>query len=224
MDYDLQLMTPTGDRPKAWEICQKYIERQTFSGKVIWHVTDDGKEESTINFNKFGYELVYHRLTHLDENTQARNMQHMLPYIDSRIPLAIIEDDDWYSCQWLQVVMDNIHKAPLIGEINARYYNVATHMYREFMNKTHSSLCSTAMVGEAINSFRDACDRKSTYIDMDLWREFKNKYLLKTHHVIGLKGVGGRAGIGIGHRAFDGKHDPDSMKLKEWIGDDIRLY
>ena len=50
------IITPTGDRPDAFELCCKYVQRQTIK-PVEWIVIDDGETPTTMpdncNYLKF---------------------------------------------------------------------------------------------------------------------------------------------------------------------------
>jgi hypothetical protein len=60
---------------------------------------------------------------------------------------------------------------------------------------------------------------------MELFHGCESANLFTGNHVIGIKGLPGRMGIGIGHRqSFKGQDDPDGLKLREWIGDDAGIY
>jgi hypothetical protein len=51
------------------------------------------------------------------------------------------------------------------------------------------------------------------------------KRLISTHHVVGMKGLPGREGIGIGHNP-NGPWtvDPALRILREWIREDVEFY
>jgi hypothetical protein len=81
------------------------------------------------------------------------------------------------------------------------------------------------MRGAAIETFRWACQQHTKFIDLELWRKHRSRYLFGGGRVCGIKGLPGRGGIGMGHsRDFNGTHDPDGRILREWIGDDADLY
>lgn len=221
----LQVITPTGDRPEAWALCQRYMERQTYKGPVVWHVTDDGKVPSQANFKREGYTLYMHRLPPMTGNTQARNLLFLLDQIDTKYPVVCFEDDDRYSADWLEVCDQHLERATLVGEPQARYYNVAQRVGRQLNNLAHASLCSTAMRGRAIDAFRAACKTNEKYIDLKLWRGYRDAILFPGHRVVGIKGMPGRGGIGMGHDSkFTGQRDPTGKLLREWIGPDADWY
>lgn len=221
----LQVITPTGDRPLAWDLCQRYMERQTYPGPVAWHVTDDGRIPSVFDFSRDGYTQHIYRLEPMSGNSQARNLLHLLNNIDPAYPVVCFEDDDRYSADWLETCVRELAKAELVGEFRARYYNIALRRGRQLSNTQHASLCSTAMRGDALKTFRQACERAPKFIDLELWRRHRSRHLFGGNRVVGIKGLPGRGGIGMGHRDdFRGEYDPDGALLRQWIGEDARHY
>lgn len=224
----LTLLTATGARPEAWAICERLMARQDYAGQVHWIIVDDGPEPQPVTFQREGWWLeVIRPQPHWQpgQNTQARNLRVGLRDVSPDARLVIIEDDDWYAPSWLRIADTALGNAELIGECRARYYNVATRRGKQLHNNQHASLCSTAMRGRAIETFRWACEQRTKFIDLELWRKGRSRYLFGGGRVCGIKGLPGRGGIGMGHsKDFSGTHDPDGRILREWIGDDADLY
>jgi hypothetical protein len=222
---DLTLLTMTGARPEAWSICETLMLRQTFSGSVRWVVVDDGPVEQPVTFSRRGWAVDVVRpkpFWGIGSNTQSRNILAGLRLVKNENHLVVIEDDDWYSPDYLKVVYENILKFDLVGEAPAAYYNVVTGRGRLCDNSAHSGLCSTTMKGHAINCFKSAAKINHKFIDIHLWKMFRgSKKLIKnTRMVVGIKGLPGRRGIGAGHRDTFGS----PMNLRRWIGNDIGIY
>ena len=38
----IQLLTPTGMRPEAFALCERWMAAQTYDGPCTWFVVDDG--------------------------------------------------------------------------------------------------------------------------------------------------------------------------------------
>jgi hypothetical protein len=220
----LTLLTPTGDRPQAWALCERWMLAQDYPDDVRWIVVDDGAEPLQIRFERPGWLLRVLRLPPMQGNSQARNLLAGLEEAGVG-PLAIIEDDDWYAPSWLSTCARELERAELVGERRARYYNVALRCGRQLKNETHASLCSTALHGAAIGVLRRACESREKFIDIQLWRAHRFARLFNGHRVVGIKGLPGRAGIGMGHRAdFIGQRDPHGALLRDWIGNDAEAY
>ena len=220
----LTLLTATGCRPEAWRLCQRWMARQTYTGAVRWVIVDDGPEAQVVGREKSNWHLEVVRPSpswRVGENTQARNLLAGLDRIEPGAKVVVIEDDDWYAPDWLEHVQRMLVVAELVGEIRARYYNVNSRIARELTNTQHSSPCSTALRGRALQAFRQACETHARFIDIELWKSHDDRHLFGAHRVVGIKGLPGRAGIGMGHAGdLRGKRDPHGIILAQWIGAD----
>jgi hypothetical protein len=221
----LQLITPTGDRPKAWALCQRWMERQTWQGQLTWHVVDDGHDPAEMSFSKPGAELAVHRLRPMNGNSQQRNLIWLMEMVDRRQPVVVIEDDDWYAPDWLSHVAQELDQAELVGENQARYYNVALRRGRQLSNISHASLCATALRDSALDTFDQVLHESHQFFDLELWRRHPRRHLFEGHRVVGIKGMPGRQGIGMGHGpSLNGFDDRDGTMLHQWVGDDAPSY
>lgn len=222
----LSILTPTGDRPEAWAICQRLMAAQIYPAPVKWIIVDDGLRPQDITFERPGWELVVIRPQppwSTGQNTQQRNLLAGLEHVTDRV--VIIEDDDYYPPTWLSTAAMALENNDLVGQKGARYYNVGTRIGREMKVHPWSCLASTAMRGAAIDVFRETCRCRASYIDMHFWRAHGSGILFGGSRVVGIKGLPGRTGIGIGHRDnFRGDIDPDGTLLRAWIGEDADIY
>lgn len=219
----LTLLTTTGVRPEPWALCQQFMARQDYAGPVRWVVVDDGPVAQPVAFRRAGWVVEVVRpqpYWEPGQNTQARNLAAGLAVIRNDARVAVIEDDDYYGPGYLSDVDRWLDRADLVGESHARYFNVATGRGRAMSNDRHASLCSTAVKGTGLAALRIAVKRRRTFIDVDLWSMHVPKALFHTEHVVGIKGLPGRGGIGGGHRDTFGK----PMRLSDWLGEDANLY
>lgn len=225
----LTLVTATGCRPQAWALCERWMLAQDYSGAVRWVVVDDGSEPQPITFERDGWAVeVIRPVPYWSQgmNSQARNLLAGLGKVGAGDSVVFIEDDDFYGPGYLSAVAGWLKDAEMVGECAARYYNVAQRKGRQLKNEMHASLCSTAVRGNAINFVRSYCKPGVQYIDVHAWAHFRGpKRLHKTKHVVGIKGLPGRGGIGMGHKDnFRGDLDPDGAMLRDWIGKDAEAY
>ena len=225
----LTLLTTTGCRPEAWAICEKLMLRQDYDGDVRWVVVDDGEIQQPITFKRDKWLLEVVKPSHvwkIGANTQQKNLIAGLRHISESENLVIIEDDDYYAPNYLTTVSGLLNNSNLIGQSGSKYYNVKTKKHRQLSNVFHSSLCSTAMKGDAIAFFKTVCQSKKELIDVELWRRYKGKkQLYRADCVIGIKGLPGRDGIGIGHKSsFQGKIDADGSIFRQWLKSDSEIY
>jgi hypothetical protein len=225
----LTLLTATGCRPEAWRICERLMERQTYTGDVHWIIVDDGETLQPITFDRPGWVVTIIMPTpkwKTGDNTQARNLAEGLRMVGEKDRLVIIEDDDSYHPDWLATVDYWLDSHDLVGEKLARYYNIHTKRARQLNNTQHASLCCTAMKGAAIKEFSKELKPNVQFIDLHLWKNFKgSKALYDSKMVTGIKGMAGRGGIGMGHkRDFQGQFDESGSILRQWTGTSADLY
>lgn len=225
----LTLLTATGCRPEAWRICERLMERQTYTGDVHWIIVDDGETLQPITFDRPGWVVTIIMPTpkwKAGDNTQARNLAEGLRMVGEKDRLVIIEDDDSYHPDWLTTVDYWLNSHDLVGEKMARYYNIQSKLARQLHNTQHASLCCTAMKGDAIKEFSKQLKPGVQFIDLNLWKNFKgSKALYDSKMVTGIKGMAGRGGIGMGHkRDFQGQFDESGSILRQWTGTNADLY
>ncbi len=203
---------------------------QDYDGPVHWIVVDDGPQpqESTFRRDRWDIEVVRPQpYWQPGENTQARNLLAGLDQVTDGALLLIIEDDDHYAPSWLRMADNALGRAELVGETRARYYNVNDWRWREHNNAAHASLCATGLRGPALSFFRSCCVAQYRFIDLTLWRNYPgSKHLFSGHLVTGIKGLPGRAGIGMGHRSslHGSTPDPTRARLRAWLGNDADAY
>lgn len=223
----ITVITPTGERPEAFALCQMMLERQTYTGKVHWIVVDDGETPQEVTLDRPGWEVTIVRPQPFwkpGENTQARNLIAGLDAGEPDTLTTIWEDDDWYSPEWLSALSQHAPRAELIGESKAVYFNVRTRRYGQLRNYQHSSLRCSAMRGDAIVAFRQVLTEFSRYYDFKLWKSFENCHVFDGDMTVGIKGMPGRPGIATGHSDEWGTFDPEMTRLRRWIGKDADLY
>lgn len=224
----ISLITPTADRQFTFALAEKYVSRQTVK-PFEWIVADDGLTPTVTTMNQIH---VRRERTHEGGKSLASNLLAALDRVKGDA-VVIWEDDDWYSPQHLQVCAERLQGASATGCQWLRYYNVAHRMHVRMQN-IGSALCNTAFRSELIGVMRsaaqDALDNNDFYIDRRFWQSVNSKrdcHDIET--VIGMKGLPGRAGLGIGHRPKRSPskrwaHDPSKRVLREWLGPDAEPY
>jgi len=212
----LTLITPTGGRPEAFALCERYMRRQTYRGDIQWIVVDDCE---TPTETTMGQDVI--RPTpfwRCGDNTQARNMLAALDRV-GHDRILIIEDDDWYHPDYLRVYAEMLDRFELVGEGRARYYNVALRCWRQWANTSHASACQTGFRSSLIPVVRKTVQAYRLF-DVHLWTTpglFKHIFH-GMNLAVGIKGMPGRHGIGVGHIASGFTSDPEFAVLSRWIG------
>jgi glycosyltransferase involved in cell wall biosynthesis len=218
----LTLITCTGGRQEAFALCERWIVRQTFNGDVQWLVVDDCDPATTLTM---GQELIRPTVRWKPgQNTLGRNLLAALP-LAVFDKILFIEDDDYYPPEYLAAMAKLLDSYPIAGEAPARYYNVSTRQFKQLHNGHHASLCQTGIRRELVPSLMRIACREQKFIDIPLWRDHGRTGPLMPSTAVGMKGMPGRAGIGMGHRPNAGWSDDQKMQtLCAWIGDDAEAY
>jgi hypothetical protein len=219
----LTLLTPTGARPEAFALCEKWLERQTYQGEIQWLVADDGPVPTPCTM---GQTVIRPEpFWQPGENTQFRNLLALFPLIKYD-KIVHWEDDDWYGPGYLETVSKWLDEAPLVGEIPTRYYNVRARSWNPFGNDKHASLCQTGMRPEVLPVLKRICEARR-WVDMALWKDFPGKMFAGEQNV-GIKGLPGRPGqVGAHQNPRTLRRmvaDPNLETLRSWIGEDAEAY
>ena len=221
------LITPTGSRPLAFSMCESMMARQTYKGPLQWIVVDDSWPPT---LTMMGQQYVRGPVDwNPSINTQRPNMEAALQHVKGDI-ILIIEDDDWYAPNYIETMVKLLDFAPIVGEANARYYNIAHRCYAKMLNYYHASLCQTGIRREILPLLHEAVTSGQLYFDCELWkmvreREIESFLAVDLNMAIGMKGLPGRRGIGVGHSPDGFKHDPDWSVLRSWLPEeDFVIY
>lgn len=228
----VQILTTTGARQLAFNMCCRYMARQTFKGTVEWIIVDDGPTPTSLHLIPPDWNVTRIRPRPYwkeGENTQCRNILAAANYIDAYVPLVIVEDDDWYAPTWVDTVVQALTCTDydMVGLKECRKYNIKTRRARYLPDCDHSSLCSSGLIAKGVKALFDAAREGHKLLDLELWRNRKDleTLLFGGNEVVGLKGLPGRKGIDSGHnRSFGELRDPSGSLLQKWIGDDARNY
>lgn len=231
---DFTVITPTGDRPEAFEICKNYVQRQTLIPSQ-WIIVDDGVNPTDVSDIKVPIKYIRRQREKLEpKHTISVQMIEALKYVKTD-RIIIVEDDDWYCKDYFEKMMgmfDLPNKPILIGQGQTIYYHVPLQKYFVHGNNEHASLCQTGFRTAFISNMYKICNRCSKnnypYVDMKIWIiKGINKYLLLNAPplCIGMKGLPGRMGACNGHRNTERfKQDHNFEYLHSFIGDDVKFY
>lgn len=221
----ISVLTPTADRPAAFALAEKMMARQTVIADE-WIVADGGVTPVECTAGQIH--------CHDPRETGAANFAHNLLNGIARARgdvLVIVEDDDYYAPSHIDRMVEMAQIFPIVGaEDVQRYYNVAHRCWRTF-NNIGASMCQTAIRRELWPQFAAMirmCLERNTYgIDTNFWRSVprENWGIVGAMTVVGIKGLPGKAGLGVGHRPDAlWTADHDLAKLRSWIGSDADVY
>ena len=222
----LTILTCTGDRPEAFELCEQWMARQTRQPDQ-WLVLDDGEKPARCTMGQQHVRCPQFRGKRSLNDKIAFALRSGLIEGDA---LAFIEDDDWYAPGWLAFCVEKLRGYALIGEGKAIYYNVAGRWWIAHENRAHASLCATAITRALFPVLLAACKADHPFIDTVLWTEGKASSRVfdpsPAYLTLGMKSLPGRKGYGNGHLQEEPrkKFDRNLVKLRELIGDDAECY
>jgi hypothetical protein len=216
----LYLITPTGNRFLQFQLCVEMMANQTYDDKITWIIADDGQKHVETPIIK-DWDIIHIKRNYHPGNTQGANLATALKACDPNGKILIIEDDDFYSPQWIEIMSKQLSYSNMCGQIKHKYYNIQNKTYKQFNNNKHAGLCCTGIRGlEAYTLFMNISNQRPKFIDVHLWHNFKGiKQLFIGNYVIGIKGMPGRNGIGMGHRGLSHKDDNQCNTLRKWVGD-----
>lgn len=228
----IAILTPTGEREFCLNRCKYYIERQSHLPDY-WIISDNGKIKTAKNVSSDKVNTIHGE--HPGHSNIGKSFTGNILNILSMIPddveyCIVFEDDDWYHPSYIENTLDRLTNFDLVGMPYALYYNVRTRSYRKNNNEKRASLCETAFHVSVCEALAKCCHvkRESAFVDARLWegKIFKgSKHLFADKRlVVGMKGLPGRKGVGIGHRAPNYKKDLDFSYLRSIIGKEDALW
>lgn len=232
----VSFITCTGSRPEALELCESYILNQTHKTDAEWIIVDDSSKMLPANkivfqHNRYTLAKKYFRGPRAWEpglNTQRFNMEEAIKHVKGDY-IFFWEDDDLYKPDYIETMLDLLKYADIVGECKSKYFNLSLPGYKEMHNYRHASLCQTAIKRSLLPLVKTAIDSGEMYFDIHLWNQIHDSripYILiaESNMVIGIKGMPGRAGLGVGHNNKDYLVDPGFVKFGEWCGEYASNY
>lgn len=236
----ITILTPTGARPQVFKLCESYVQRQSVPNDIEWVVIDDTLPPNTPHrrkeFKTKGGGKVT-QLTYPSSKQWRPGINTQRPNLDIGIPLIhgdyvfTIEDDDWYRADYMEAMLYQLKRFPVVGQCFSRYFNAATREYKEWGNYLHCSLAETAFRRSELDRFERAVNSGDLFIDIAFWRIIRDEGVncIRFNHqglACGMKGLPGRMGIGSGHtpdKSFT--KDLSFKQLKAWVGvEDAQVY
>lgn len=227
----ITLITPTGMRPEAFALCEKWILRQTVKPDE-WIVVDDGVIHTPITLTTkiIRPEVKWKAKT----NSQGSNLYLAFQFAQGDY-IVFIEDDDWYRENYLESLMDKIIEANahIVGEGEAIFYHVGQKKWRALGNKEFCCLAHTVIHNSLAPFVLQGIAKNERYLDKYLWNEIKKFHEIKSLVIypepklsVSIKGLPGRPGIVSGHRFNSWWNRDDNWgKLVGVIGEeDLKEY
>jgi len=241
-DFRITCITPTGDRPLAFALCQQWMKHQA-QKPGQWIVVDDGKVPTMLDeaFKIHDFIKYVRREPRPDDpqHTLSLNLAAALPFIAGD-KIIIMEDDDYYAPEYIAEVARKLDQHEVVGITQAKYYHLPTGGYHIHQNASHCSLSETAFRNSFLPEFIEILHDNDelvpphpagTAVDLRIWRKVGNRgYRFNDNEkplYLGIKGLPGRTGIGIGHNPamYRGVKDTaDRATFKKWVPKDCQVY
>ena len=231
-------ITPTGDRPLPFALCQRWMANQTRKPDQ-WLVVDDGKIPMNLSDG-----LQYIRREPRPDDpphTLCANMATAIPLVTGD-KILIIEDDEYYAPTYVEEMARRLDSYEVVGIGDSKYYYLPTGRWLTFGNRGHASLAQTAFRASLLPKLSEflATGNVIDWLDMKIWSWVDDSkktgkpisYMLFVDSAqslyVGIKGLPGRKGMGEGHNpVVVQRYHPDTldrMKLKQWIPKDYQIY
>lgn len=220
----ITLITPTGDRPLAFALCQLWIKNQILQPDQ-WIVIDDGQIPLTPLMP-----MDYVRRSPIPGSgpTLLQNLAAAAPLVKGD-KVLIIEDDEYYAPDYVLRLSEYLNGHEVVGICRSKYYHLPSGKFLRIGNTTHASLAQTSFRSTFIPSFVSQL-KGDTYLDMRIWRVIGSRGFLFDDRArslyCGIKGLPGRGGIGAGHREnlYRSKDSGNRTQLREWVPVDFSYY
>jgi hypothetical protein len=229
------VITPTGGRPEAMDLCIKYFNQQTERPNE-WLVPYDLHPVATQPFPGITNLMERDILPKEPKHTLPRNLLFALCTIGQEArtrdtKIVMMEDDEWYHPDYLKTMFAALDESQIVGLSPSVYYKLYLNAFRDCNNLTHASLCATGFTGDLIPQIIRICMQDDPLIDLMIWRRIQaTKKLvtqIKGHFLnIGIKGMPGRKGTTTGWNDSLAGYTIDMKRywLEEQIGEDAKLY
>jgi len=239
----ITVIIPTGDRPLAFALCQKWLLMQSRQPDQII-IVDDGKTPipPIIPCDYIRREPLPGDPPH----TLNLNMLEALKHV-KHDHIIIFEDDEYYGPDYLAEMEKWFPYGELIGIGYSKYYHLPSGGYSRHENAFHASWAQSAFRSSMIPRVRLCAQGKDRhYLDVRVWRSIGGEvmpgtlapggkkigtkgYLFddsKMSLYVGMKGLPGRPGIGAGHKAsmYNQRDDANRSVLKKWVPQDYSTY
>lgn len=227
----LSLITPTHNRPEAFQLCEKWMKRQDYQKPYQWIVVSDGNETAVPSM---GQEYIRREPTSPPRESFRQNYLAALERVRGD-HIVFIEDDDWYSPDYLTHVENlMVTGKTLCGQRCPKYYNIRHRMYHIHSHAvSHTSLCQTIADRKWLPTIQKFLQTSPSpeRLDTFLWKRLgvpqeEKRLEPRSTKCVGMKGMSTEF-VGCHHLRNSLKYyqrDSDGSILRSWIGGDAEDY
>ncbi|MWD29650.1 hypothetical protein E0K89_019390 [Aquicoccus sp. SCR17] len=237
---DYAILTPTGDRPAAFQRCLQMVASQSLRPRQ-WLVVDDGRLPLAEQMALPDWVSYLRRDPSPGDppHTLSANLLAGLDRLEADRVL-IFEDDDWYAPLYAEFMLPWLERHDLAGLNLIRYYHLGAAgqggARKEARPPAHTALAQTGFRrGPAAARLAEVCRsaegeiRDQGLVDRHWWHGFDGPKALIEEHPglhLGLKGGPGRPGLASGHGRAEPDYipDPEGAWLARALGPDAAFY
>jgi len=152
--YPVTAITCTGDRPEAFKLCKKWLQRQTVPVKQ-WIIIDDGK----VPLKEIPAESTYIRRESKStdpKHTLCLNFLEGLEVINQP-NICIFEDDDWYHSTYIETMMKWLQSYDMVGVGSLVFYSLKFPGFNYRHKSKQPALYQTVFNRNVIPFMKDLC-------------------------------------------------------------------
>jgi hypothetical protein len=225
-------VTCTGGRPELFELCKRWVMRQTRMPDRWIVSTDIGGFDSKLP--EFASHYTHDPQVEQEPNPHRRAHFHLASALKCVPPdhaAVIMEDDDWYGPDHIETLVEHLERSDcrIASHRLTRFYHVPERRYLIRPSEGRSDIGIVMLSPEAI----------PWYVKGLIETGAQNEYYLLSRlqsacksTSVGIKGAGfglpGRAGASSKHQRAKAlrimQADPGAKMFREWLGPDAQPY
>ena len=224
----LSVITPVRDRPKGFELCERWMKSQTFTD-YEWIVVDDGDKPVTPTMGQ----IYIRRPPSSEIMTLSRNFTAGAKRI-SGAAVTLLEDDDWRGPNYLAGMMEALKSADVAVIAGCYIYDVKHRCWKDDrIVRIQPPMLSlhAGFVGKVAEYFIKEMDAGLAARPFWAYVCERFKVNLFSADMVAIKGIAGKSWEGIRH--LDPGHgrrrrrtcpkenaDPDGKLLADLVGEE----
>src|ERR1039457_5288313 len=139
---DITAITATGDRPDAFDLCWRWMQRQTVI-PVQWIVVDDGKVATDVTgwYPRLCTDYIRREPgTYERGHTLPENLLKAIPLVKTK-GVVFFEDDEYYFPTYIETMERWLRSGrSVVGQAHSLYYRITDRKWRMCDNTAHASL------------------------------------------------------------------------------------
>jgi hypothetical protein len=235
----LALLTATGGRPNQLKRLNRWMNKQTYKGKVLWIVVDDCEPRTAndiVTQPNSNWEVVIinsEEIWKLGMNTQIANLELAIKEMKQHKEVThffIIEDDDYYAPNYLSVMMEHLLVFKVVTGVYTLIVRPKDHLWRVEMATVDrgGSLFESAFNISMLPLFEEVMSKKPLFLDVEFWKVVPKKKLFQVFEQkrisIGIKGYEGRPGVVTAHRSTNNFNEDLLNIINFQLGKDAKYY